>query len=105
MIGKIVSALAGRSIAQTVGGASAGPAGALVGAAIPLVLPRIARTLGPVGMIAAAVGGVLFTRWLERRNARLAADATIGGRASGPGAAPGGTPPDVLEGELLRDPR
>lgn len=118
MIGKIVSALAGRSIAQTLGGASAGPAGALVGAAIPVVLPRIARTLGPVGMIAAAVGGIMFTRWLERRNERKVEDATAGlvpvaGAGSGGVVTPryngsasaGHTPPDALEGELLRDPR
>jgi uncharacterized protein YqgC (DUF456 family) len=104
MIGKVVTALAGRTIARTVGGAAAGPAGAIIGAAVPIVLPRVARTLGPVGMIAAAVGGLLFTRWLERRNARKAAEekavGAIGTRA--PNALLGnGTPPDALEGELL----
>ncbi len=74
MIGKIVTALAGRTIARTIGGAAAGPAGALIGAAIPVVLPRAARALGPVGMVAAAVGGLLFNRWLERRNERKAAE-------------------------------
>ena len=72
MIGKIVSAVAGRSVARTVGGSAAGPAGALIGAALPVVLPAFARRLGPAGMVAAAVGGLLFKRWLERRNARLA---------------------------------
>ena len=70
MIGKIVSAVAGQSVARTIGGTAAGPAGALVGAALPVVLPAVARRLGPAGMVAAAVGGLLFTRWLERRNAR-----------------------------------
>jgi uncharacterized protein YqgC (DUF456 family) len=106
MIGKVVTALAGRSIARTVGGTAAGPAGALIGAAIPIVLPRVARTLGPVGMIVAAVGGLLFTRWMERRNDRKvsAAVATAGLPPRNPEAVLGSpTPPDALEGELLRD--
>jgi hypothetical protein len=106
MIGKIVTALAGRTIARTVGGAAAGPAGALIGAAIPVVLPRAARALGPAGMVAAAVGGLLFSRWLERRNARKAAEAaaTAGLPPRRPEAVLGSpTPPDALEGELLRD--
>ncbi len=106
MIGKIVTALAGRTIARTVGGAAAGPAGALIGAAIPVVLPRAARALGPVGMVAAAVGGLLFSRWLERRNARKAEEAAaLGGLPPRrPEAVLGSpTPPDALEGELLRD--
>jgi hypothetical protein len=106
MIGKIVTALAGRTIARTIGGAAAGPAGALIGAAIPVVLPRAARALGPVGMVAAAIGGLLFTRWLERRNARKAieAAATAGLPPRRPEAMLGSpTPPDALEGELLRD--
>ena len=106
MIGKIVTALAGRTIARTVGGAAAGPAGALIGAAIPVVLPRAARALGPVGMVAAAVGGLLFTRWLERRNERkvVEATATAGLPPRRPEAVLGSpTPPDALEGELLRD--
>ena len=45
MIGKVMTALAGRSIARTVGGAAAGPAGAVIGAAVPVVMPRLARTL------------------------------------------------------------
>ncbi|MFN7397587.1 MAG: hypothetical protein ACK5SX_00655 [Sandaracinobacter sp.] len=106
MIGKIVTALAGRTIARTVGGAAAGPAGALIGAAIPVMLPRVARALGPVGMVAAAVGGLLFTRWLERRNERkaIAAAAIAGMPPRRPEAVLGSpTPPDALEGELLRD--
>lgn len=106
MIGKLISAVAGRSIAQSVGGVAAGPAGAVIGLAVPVVLPRVARALGPFGMIAAAVGGMLFTRWLERHNARKAAEqkllpAPVPNR---PEAVLGGpTPPDLLEGELLRD--
>jgi hypothetical protein len=70
MIGKILTAIAGRSIARSVGGASAGPAGAIIGATLPLVLPQIARRFGPAGMVGLAVGGVAFTRWLERRAQR-----------------------------------
>ncbi|MCG2839654.1 hypothetical protein L6Q21_01500 [Sandaracinobacter sp. RS1-74] len=106
MIGKLVSAVAGRSVAQTVGGTAAGPVGAVIGAALPVMLPAVARRLGPAGMVAAAVGGLLFTRWLERRNARKQAE------AAAPGAVPprqpeavlgGPIPPDALEGELLKD--
>ncbi|MGL6043620.1 MAG: hypothetical protein ACRC1J_06815 [Sandaracinobacteroides sp.] len=105
MIGKIVTALAGRTIARTVGGAAAGPAGAIIGAAVPIVLPRVARALGPFGMIAAAVGGMLFTRWLERRNVRKTIEA--GAIAGLPPRAPGavlGSPvsPRLLEGEVTR---
>jgi hypothetical protein len=106
MIGKVMTALAGRSIARTVGGAAAGPAGAVIGAAVPVVLPRLARTLGPAGMVGVAVGGLLFKRWLDRRNARLKAQATAvaGLPPRDPAAVLGSpTPPDLLEGELLTD--
>jgi uncharacterized protein YqgC (DUF456 family) len=104
MIGKIVTALAGRTIARTVGGAAAGPAGALIGAAIPVILPRAARALGPFGMIAAAVGGLLFTRWMDRRADRKVLGATTGLPQRSPRTVLGSrTPPDALEGELLRD--
>lgn len=106
MIGKIVSAVAGRSVARTIGGTAAGPAGAVIGVALPVVLPAFARRLGPAGMVAAAVGGVLFTRWLERRNARLKAQeqAVAGLPPRSPEVVLGGPiPPDALEGELLKD--
>jgi NhaP-type Na+/H+ or K+/H+ antiporter len=104
MIGKIITAIAGRSVARTIGGASAGPAGAMIGAALPVVLPALARRLGPIGMIAAAVGGMAFTRWLERRNERregaavpsVAPNAVLGVEpatpALGAGPAPVGAP-------------
>lgn len=72
MIGKLVTAIAGRSLARTLGGASAGPAGLVVGAALPIVLPRIAATLGPAGMVAAAVGTLFFGRYMARRAERRA---------------------------------
>lgn len=105
MIGKIVSAVAGRSFARTIGGTAAGPAGALIGAALPVVLPAVARRMGPVGMVAAAVGGLLFSRWLERRNARrqAQAEALAGLPPRDPAAVLGAPiPPDVLEGELRK---
>lgn len=52
IFGRIVSALAGRALARTVGGAAAGPAGMVIGAALPMV----ARRLGPLGMAGLAVG-------------------------------------------------
>jgi hypothetical protein len=99
MIGKIVSGLAGRSVARTIGGTAAGPAGALIGAALPVLIPTLARRLGPIGMIGVAVGGALFTRWLERRSERQKAVAGLPPRS--PEALLGGPDsPDALEGEL-----
>lgn len=99
MLGKIVSGLAGRSVARTLGGSSAGPAGALIGAALPVVIPTLARRLGPIGMIGVAVGGALFTRWLERRSERQKAQAGLPPHA--PGVVLGGPDsPEALEGEL-----
>jgi hypothetical protein len=88
MIGKIVSALAGRSVARTFAGRSAGPAGALVGAALPVLIPFLARRFGPIGMVGVAVGGALFTRWMERRAEREKAAAATG--APAPDAVLGG---------------
>lgn len=73
MIGQIVTALAGRTLARTVGGAGAGPFGAVVGAALPTALPFIARRLGPVGMVAAAVGSYVVARAMARRAGSTAA--------------------------------
>ncbi|WP_448586153.1 hypothetical protein [Thermaurantiacus sp.] len=64
MIGRVVTMLAGRSLARNVGGAAAGPVGALVGAALPAALPWVARRLGPLGMVAAAVGSYVVARAL-----------------------------------------
>jgi len=62
MIGRVVSMLAGRSFARTVGGVAAGPAGAMVG----LLLPTVLRRLGPGGMLAAAIGGHIVRRAMKR---------------------------------------
>lgn len=63
MIGRVISALAGRSIARNVGGPGGGTSGMLIGAA----LPTLARRMGPMGMIAAAAGGYAVKRMLDRR--------------------------------------
>ncbi len=52
LFGRMVTALAGRAMARIVGGAGAGPAGLVVGAALPM----LARRLGPLAMIGVAVG-------------------------------------------------
>ena len=64
MLGKIIGAVAGKKIANQVGGIS-GTGGALLGAAAPVVL----RRLGPLGMVAAAVGGYALKRSLDKRQA------------------------------------
>jgi hypothetical protein len=48
----LVSTLAGRAVAERFGGAAAGPAGMVLGAALPFVM----RRLGPMGMVGLAVG-------------------------------------------------
>ena len=62
MLGRIVTMFAGRSLARSVGGTAAGPAGAIIG----VLLPTVLRRLGPGGMIAAAVGGALVRRVVRR---------------------------------------
>lgn len=71
MLGRLISMIAGRSIARTVGGVASGPVGLAVGAALPTVL----RRLGPGGMIAAAVGGFAVKKWLDRHQAPAKPDA------------------------------
>ena len=65
MLGRIISAAAGGAIARQVGGIAAGPMGMVAGA----VLPGVLRRLGPAGMVAAAVGGYLVTKAIEKRRA------------------------------------
>lgn len=66
MLGRIITMVAGRSIARTVGGAASGPAGLVVGALLPTVL----RRLGPGGIVAAAVGGYAYRKLSARKTAR-----------------------------------
>lgn len=83
MIGRIVTALAGSALARTVGGVAAGPAGAVIGMALPLV----ARRLGPMGMVAMAVGA-----WAVGRVVAARRDEAI---APAPLPAPGITSPPI----------
>lgn len=68
MFGRIITAAAGGAIAKQVGGVAAGPAGMVVGA----VLPTVLRRLGPVGMVAAAIGTYVVAKAIEKRNAAAA---------------------------------
>lgn len=52
-------------LARQVGGAAAGPAGAILG----LALPFAARRLGPMGMVGMAVGAWAINRVLKKRAA------------------------------------
>jgi hypothetical protein len=72
-IGNMISSVAGRALAQTIGGVAAGPAGAALG----LALPFVARRLGPMGMVAMAVGAWAVTRILAEQAERDAAGVTI----------------------------
>jgi len=58
MLGRIITALAGQAVAKRIGGASAGPLGVVAG----LVLPVVARRLGPLGMVGVAAGSWVMSR-------------------------------------------
>ena len=73
MIGRIVSALAGRSLARNIPGGMGGMGGMALGAA----LPTLVRRMGPVGMIAAAAGGYAVKRMLDKR--RMPTAPTVAG--------------------------
>lgn len=90
MIGPFVTMAASRSLIRSLG-AGTGPVGVVAGALLPLVLPRLARALGPWGMAAAALGVFVAARAVRRRKARAAAAALDGGRAPG----------EVIEGRVL----
>ncbi len=62
MLGKLIGAIAGERIAQTVGGVS-GTTGVVLGTAAAIVL----RRMGPVGLVAAAAGGYALKRYYEKR--------------------------------------
>lgn len=70
MIGKIIGAIAGEKIAKRVNGIG-GTGGALLGVGAATLL----RRLGPVGLVAAAVGGYAIKRYAEKRQAGAPADA------------------------------
>ena len=62
MLGRIISMVAGRSIARTVVGAASGPAGAVIG----VLLPTVLRRMGPQGMIVAALGGYVVKKAMKK---------------------------------------
>ncbi|PZN92331.1 MAG: hypothetical protein DCF31_16670 [Alphaproteobacteria bacterium] len=62
VVGRLVSTLAGQALARTFGGAGAGPAGAALGFALPMV----ARRLGPLGMAGMAVGAWAINRYMQK---------------------------------------
>jgi len=62
MIGKMIGAMVGAKVAERARGVS-GPGGAILGVvAVPL-----ARRLGPVGLVAVALGGYAAKRMAKRR--------------------------------------
>jgi hypothetical protein len=65
MFGKLIGAVAGAKAADHVKGMS-GTGGALLGAAAPVVL----RRLGPLGLVAVAVGGYAFKRYKDKQAKR-----------------------------------
>lgn len=64
MIGKIVGAIAGSQVAKHVRGID-GTGGAVLGVAATAVL----RRMGPVGLVATAVGGYALKKYADRRKA------------------------------------
>jgi hypothetical protein len=62
MIGKIVGAMAGAKMANSVRGGLGGPGGALLGAGAA----SVAKRLGPVGLIAALAGGYFLKRHYDQ---------------------------------------
>lgn len=61
MLSQMIGATATSVLARQLGGVASGPAGAVLG----LALPFVARRLGPMGMIAMAVGAWAMTRVLN----------------------------------------
>jgi hypothetical protein len=73
MLSRMIGATATSVLARQLGGVASGPAGAVLGFALPFV----ARRLGPMGMIAMAVGAWAMTRVLNGAAAKA-------GQAPGP---------------------
>lgn len=70
MIGKIATAMLGNKLAKSSLGRNAGVGGAVAGAALPLLVSRVGRRMGPVGWIAAAAGGFAAKKLYDRYQAR-----------------------------------
>ena len=62
MIGNIIGAIAGAKAAKSEPGGLGGTGGALLGAAVPMVL----RRFGPLGLVVAAVGGYAVKRYMDK---------------------------------------
>ena len=75
MLRKLIGTTATTIVARQLGGAAAGPAGAALG----LALPFAARRLGPLGMVAMAVGAWAINRIIsdQARADAAASTATI----------------------------
>ncbi|KAB7645475.1 hypothetical protein [Polymorphobacter fuscus] len=84
MLRQLMGTTATTLIARQFGGAAAGPAGALVGLALPFIAPRF----GPLGMVGMAVGAWAIGRILKEQAEKDAAAATgvtiDAGRATDP---------------------
>ena len=66
MIGKIIGAIVGAKAAKSEPGGLGGTGGALIGAAVPMIL----RRFGPLGLVAAAAGGYAFKRYKDKQDKR-----------------------------------
>ena len=66
MIGKIIGAIVGAKAAKSEPGGLGGTGGALIGAAVPMIL----RRFGPLGLVAAAAGGYAFKRYKDKQAKR-----------------------------------
>jgi sorbitol-specific phosphotransferase system component IIBC len=70
MLGGLIGTTATSLVARQIGSIAAGPAGAVLG----LALPFVAKRLGPAGMVAMAVGVWAMTRILDGEAKKTAAD-------------------------------
>lgn len=62
MIGKIIGAIVGAQAAKSEPGGLGSTGGALLGAAVPMVL----RRFGPLGFVAVAVGAYALKRYTDK---------------------------------------
>lgn len=76
MLGKLIGAVAGRRVSRHISGID-GPTGAILGVGAAALM----RRMGPVGMVAAAVGGWALKRHFEKRDA---AKVAVGPHPAGP---------------------
>ncbi len=77
MLARLLGTAATTMLARQIGGAAAGPAGALLG----LALPFAARRLGPFGMVGMAVGAWAIGRILRDNAKENPGEAVINVRA------------------------